>query len=124
EAGPCHSGALVTSSANGGVIAKDRRESLDAVDPVLKCDHTSVGADEGARLLTRRLRVPELYGEQDDVDRSDPLGIIGDVDVLQMKVAQRAFDLEALLPNGFAIPSTPDEHHLVTVPRPPPPPQQ
>jgi hypothetical protein len=49
--------------ANRGVISKDRGESLDAVNAVLKRNHTGVGAYERARLLACRLGIPQLYSE-------------------------------------------------------------
>src|SRR5262249_61808026 len=49
--------------ADHGFIPKDRHESLDAVDAVLKSNHTGVGAYEWARLLTCRFGIPQLNGE-------------------------------------------------------------
>ena len=53
----------ISCSGDRGLIPKDRREPLDAVDAILKRNHTGVGAYERARLLTRRLGIPQLYGE-------------------------------------------------------------
>ena len=50
----------VGRSSNRGLISKDRGKPLNAVNAVLKRDDTGVGADERARLLTRRLGIPEL----------------------------------------------------------------
>src|SRR6516162_125938 len=47
----------------GCVIPKDRHEPLDAINAILKRNHTSVGAYERARLLTCLLGIPQLYGE-------------------------------------------------------------
>ena len=63
QARPCNVRGHVSSPANGGLIPEDRGEPLDAVDTVLKRNHAGVAADERARLLTRALGVPELYGE-------------------------------------------------------------
>src|SRR5262249_47401825 len=87
---------------NRGLISKDRGESLGAVNAVLKRDHTGIGADERARLLTRRLGIPELYGEQHHIDWSDLLRIVGDVGVLQLKVAGGTLYLGAVAANGSA----------------------
>src|SRR5262245_40577801 len=88
---------------NRGLISKDRGESLDAVNAVLKRDHTGIGADERARLLTRHLGIPELYGETHHVDCSDLLRIVGDVGVLQMKVAEGACYRGAVPAKGIAM---------------------
>src|SRR5262249_18717602 len=53
----------VGRSSNRGLISKDRGKPLSAVNAVLKRDDTGVLAEERARLLTRRLGIPELYGE-------------------------------------------------------------
>jgi hypothetical protein len=53
----------VSRPANRGIISKDRGESLDAVNTVLKRNDTGVGTYERARLLAHRLGVPKLYGE-------------------------------------------------------------
>src|SRR5262249_2034632 len=50
-------------AGNRGLISKNRGEALDAVNTILKRDHTGVGADERACLLPRRFGIPELYGE-------------------------------------------------------------
>src|SRR5262249_8998244 len=63
-------------------FCEDGGKTLNAVNAVLKRDDTGVGADERARLLTRRLGIPELYREEHDVEGSDLLRIIGEVDVL------------------------------------------
>ena len=49
--------------ADHGLIPKDRHESLDAVDTILKSTHTGVGAYEWACLLACRFGIPQLYGE-------------------------------------------------------------
>ena len=87
HAGACDGRDDISRPANRGVISKDRGQPLDAVDAVLQRDHTGVGADQRARLLARRLGIPQLDGEQHHVDRSDLLRVIGDVDVLEMQVA-------------------------------------
>jgi hypothetical protein len=46
-----------------GVIPKDKDEPLDAINAILKCNHTGVGAYERPCLLTRRLGIPQLYGK-------------------------------------------------------------
>jgi hypothetical protein len=86
----------ISCPTDHSVIAEDRDEPLDAVNAVLKRNHTGVGAHERARLLTRRLGIPQLYGEQHHVDWSDLLRVIGDVNVLQMKVGKGAL-FDALL---------------------------
>src|SRR5262245_17536252 len=48
----------ISRPANRGVISKDRGESFDAVDAILKRNHSGVGAYEWARLLACRLGVP------------------------------------------------------------------
>ena len=71
----------VGRSSNRGLISEDRGKPLNAVNAVLKRDDTGVGADERARLLTRRLGI-QSFTANSDVDWSDLLRIIGDVDVL------------------------------------------
>src|SRR5712672_3279777 len=53
----------VGRSSNRGLVSKDRGKPLNAVNAVLKRDDTGVEVDERARLLTRRLGIPELYRE-------------------------------------------------------------
>src|SRR5262249_1463471 len=63
RAGPGDGRENVVCPADHGFIPKDRHESLDAVDAVLKSNHTGVGAYEWARLLTCRFGIPQLNGE-------------------------------------------------------------
>jgi hypothetical protein len=101
-------------AGNGDIIAEDRGQPLDAVDPVLKRNHPGARAYQRARLLAGGLGIPELYGEQDQVDRSDLSRVIGDIDVLEMKVAEGALDLEAIPANGIAMRAARDERHVVS----------
>src|SRR5262249_48605938 len=82
---------------NRGLISKDRGESLGAVNAVLKRDHTGIGADERARLLTRRLGLRAFSGKYPAVGWSDLLRLVGAADSLQMKVAGGALYLEPTL---------------------------
>jgi hypothetical protein len=104
----------ISCPTDHSVIAEDRDEPLDAVNAVLKRNHTGVGAHEWARLLTRHLGIPELYGEQHHVDWSDLLRVIGDVDVLQMKVAKGALYLEAISTNCIAMRAARNERHIMS----------
>src|SRR5499427_833400 len=100
--------------ADGDVIAEDRGETLDAVDPVLQRNHAGVGTYERPRLLAGRLRIPQLDGEQHEVDGSDLLRIVGDVEILEMKVAKRALYAQAIAANGIAMRATRNEGHVVS----------
>ena len=83
-----------------GDIAQDGSKALHAINPVLQRDHAGVRANERPRLLARRLRIPKLYGEEYDVDGADLLGVTGDIDLLEMKLAERALYLEPLAAHG------------------------
>ena len=92
HAGPRDRGDDVGRTADRGAIAEDRREALDAVDTILQRDHPRVGAEERARLFARSLGIPQLDREQHQIHRSHLARIIGDVDVFEVQVAQRALD--------------------------------
>src|SRR6516165_351904 len=100
--------------ADRDVIAEDRGETLDAVDAILKRHHAGVGTYERTRLLAGPLGIPELDGEQHHVDGSDLLWIVGDVEVLEMKVAKRALYAQTIAANGIAMRATRNEGHVVS----------
>jgi hypothetical protein len=87
--------------------------SLDAIDTVLKRNRPCLGTYQSARLLACSFRIPQLYGEQHDVDRSDLFRIIRYLDVLQIKVAQGALYLEAVPANSVAVRAARDKRHIV-----------
>src|SRR5262249_29510616 len=106
--------------ADGDVIAEDRGETLDAVDAVLQRNHAGVGTYERARLLAGRLRIPQLDGEQHQLDGSDPLRVVGDVEILEMKVAKRASFAQASRGKGSPQAARAQEGPPGSGPRPPP----
>ena len=69
-------GRDIGGAGNGVLFAEDRRDALVAVDAVLQGDDASVRADQRLRKLGGDLGVPQLDGEQHDVDRADLLGIV------------------------------------------------
>jgi len=66
------------------------------------------------RVCSPAVSVSQSYGEQHQVDRSDLLRVVGDIDVLQMKVAEGALDLEAIPANGIAMRATCNERHIMS----------
>ena len=100
--------------ADRDVIAEDRGETLDAVDAILKGHHAGVGTYERTRLLAGPLGIPQLDGEQHQVDGSDLLRIVGDVEILKMKVAKRALYAQAIAANRITMRATRDEDHVVS----------
>src|SRR5262245_56727866 len=104
----------ISCPTDHGIIPKDRDEPLDAINAILKCNHTSVGAYERACLLTRRLGIPQFYGEEHHVDWSDLLRVIGDIDVLQMKIAKGTLYLEAISTNCIAMRAARNERHIMS----------
>src|SRR5262249_9321747 len=95
-------------------IAEGRGETRAAVYAVLKRNHAGVGTYERARLLAGRLRIPQLDGEQHHVDRSNLLRVVGNVEILEMKVAERALYAQAIAANGIAMRATRNEGHVVS----------
>jgi hypothetical protein len=100
--------------ADRDVIAEDRGETLDAVDAILKGHHAGVGTYERAGQLAGPLGIPQLDGEQHHVDGSDLLRIVGDVEVLKMKVAEGALYAQAIAANRIAMRATRNEGHVVS----------
>jgi hypothetical protein len=66
-----------------------------------------------ARLFACRLGIPQLYSEKDHVDRADLCRIVSHVDVLEVKVAERALDLEPIPANSVAMGTARNERHVV-----------
>src|SRR5260370_32319 len=101
--------------ADRDVIAEDRGETLDAVDAMLKGHHAGVGTYERTRLLAGPLGIPQLDGAQHQVDRADLFRIVGDVEILKMKVAKRALYAQAIAANRITMAATRHEGHGVYV---------
>ena len=53
----------ISCPTDHGVIPKDRDKPLDAINAILKRNHTGVGAYERACLFTCRLGILQLYGK-------------------------------------------------------------
>ncbi len=64
-------------------------------------------------MLCRALGVPKLDGEKNQIDRRDAGRIVGRLHVLQVQIAERAFDLEAILADRFEMRAAREEHDIV-----------
>jgi hypothetical protein len=95
-------------------LSQHRRELRYAVDAVLQRDDTRPFADQCARLPRCRFGVPELDGEQHKIDRPDGIGVVCDIHVPQMQVAERALDAQAVAADRVAMRAARDEDHLVS----------
>ena len=94
-------------------LAEDRLEALDRIDTVLHRDDARRAADQRAELLRRLLQIPQLDGEQHDIDRRDACRVVGHLHVLQVQVAERTFDLQPVPADGIEMCAASKERHVV-----------
>ena len=81
--------------------------------PFCKVMSARIRPDQRARRLRGLFGVPELDGEQHDIDRPDLGRIVGDIRLGQMQVAMHALDLQAVFADGVEIGAARDKEHVV-----------
>jgi hypothetical protein len=102
----------VGDAAHHRVLAEDRHQPLRCVDAVLHRDHRGVRSDHRLDVPAGALDVPQLDAEQHDVDRPDLGGIVGRLCELEVGVAARTLDLEAILLHRREVRAAGDEGHV------------
>jgi hypothetical protein len=93
-------------SAEGG------RQHADALHAVLKCHDDGVRSDERAEQFAGGFRVVQLHREEDDVGLADRRRILGRIDAIEVKIAERADDGQSLRPQGLEVRATCDERNV------------
>ncbi len=79
----------VGDAAHNTLLAAHATENLVFRDAVLKGDHGGMRADERSNDPRRRFRVPQLHGDQHDVNDTDRPRVVSDGDCGDMNVAER-----------------------------------
>ena len=72
-----------------------------------------MGFDQGPKLRGGVLGIPQLDGEQHEIDRGDAGRIVGRIDVVEMEVAVDARDLQSVVADGLEMRATREEHDVV-----------
>src|SRR2546423_15580561 len=81
--------------------AQNAPEDLFGLDPILKRDHTGVGADQRGNGACGAFRVPHLDAEHHDIDRAD-LSRIGDcLDRIDAEITEPALHSKTALSHGL-----------------------
>jgi hypothetical protein len=104
----------VGRAAHHRLFREELAQALDRLDAVLERDHLRLRADDRLDLLGGALGVPELHAEHHDVDRAADLGGLLDRAHLEVRVAVRALDRQAVLLHRREVPPPRDESHLVS----------
>ena len=102
----------VGRAPDDGPGAQPASQDLLGVDAVLQRDDDGVPAHHRRDGGGRRLGVVELDGEQNNVDRTDAPGIVGGLEGMDARVAERALDPEAGGAHGLQVRAAGDEGNL------------
>jgi hypothetical protein len=89
-------------------------DDVGRVDPVLERNDDSAARDERRDLQRRRLDVPQLHAQHDDVARRDARDVAGKCRVADRRGAESAFDDEAALAQRGEMRAPRDERHVVS----------
>ena len=72
-----------------------------------------MGPINGRACVGSDFRIPKLDRKQDDIDRPDVGRIVGHLRILEMQIAERAFDDQSIVADGVEMRSARDEGHVV-----------
>jgi len=109
----------VTCAADDVLGAQSLTKDLVLPHAVLERHHRGVSAEQRLDGVGCLHRVPQLHGEQHEVDGADPGGLVGDLNIRQLHVAERAVHAQSVGAQHFKLSPAGHERHLVTALRQP-----
>jgi hypothetical protein len=107
-------GGDVAHAADDVLGAQRLTQDIVLHHAVLERQHGGLFPQQRLDRFGRLLRVPQLHGEQHEVDRADLGRVVGDLNVRQVHVPERAVHAQSVGAQRFELPPAGHERHLVT----------
>ena len=112
HAGTADAGPDISHAAEQRLIAEDRPQHVVLGHAILKRDDAGLGRHDRNERACRALGIPQLDAEHHHVDRTDALGLGGDIDLRHVDSLRPAFDGETVLTHGGEMRTACDEMNV------------